>query len=68
MTLRSYFGEQNSTLGSVVPLAMFLIMSFVASSFQVCPIDSFGTPPPQVITPSGDVLIGESNHNYNPEI
>ena len=25
MTLRSYFGEQNSTLGSVVPLAMFLL-------------------------------------------
>ena len=23
MTLRSYFGNQNSTLGSVVPLAMF---------------------------------------------
>ena len=23
MTLRSYFGKQNSTLGSVVPLAMF---------------------------------------------
>ena len=24
MTSRSYFGEMNSTLGSVVPLAMFL--------------------------------------------
>ena len=23
LTLRSYFGKQNSTLGSVVPLAMF---------------------------------------------
>ena len=26
MTLRSCFGKQNSTLGSVVPLAMFLII------------------------------------------
>ena len=26
---------------------------------QVCPLDSFGTPPPQVITPSGDLLVGE---------
>ena len=25
MTYRNYFGNQNSTLGSVVPLAMFLI-------------------------------------------
>ena len=25
MTSRSYFGEMNSTLGSVVPLAMFII-------------------------------------------
>ena len=27
MTLRSYFANQNSTLASVVPLAMFLISS-----------------------------------------
>ena len=26
MTSRSYFGKMNSTLGSVVPLAMFLFM------------------------------------------
>ena len=25
MTSRSYFGKMNSTLGSVVPLAMFLV-------------------------------------------
>ena len=30
MSLRSYFGKQNSTLGSVVPLAMFCF------SFVVC--------------------------------
>ena len=27
MTSRSYFGKMNSTLGSVVPLAMFYILS-----------------------------------------
>ena len=26
MTSRSYFGEMNSTLGSVVPLAMFTVL------------------------------------------
>ena len=26
MTSRSYFGKMNSTLGSVVPLAMFIFM------------------------------------------
>ena len=25
----------------------------------MCPLDSFGTPPPEVITPSGDLLVGE---------
>ena len=31
----------------------------VSKCTQVCPLDSFGTPPPQVITPSGDLLVGE---------
>ena len=29
MTQRSYFSKQNSTLGSIVPLAMFLIFLFL---------------------------------------
>ena len=39
MTLRSYFGKMNSTLGSVVPLAMFfllIIFFFDQSSFSLC--------------------------------
>ena len=34
MTLRSYFGKQNSTLGSVVPLAMFTKFSQHMDSLQ----------------------------------
>ena len=30
MTSRSYFGKTNSTLGSVVPLAMFVFCSYLA--------------------------------------
>ena len=35
---RSYFGKQNSTLGSVVPLAMFVIIRDVIAEkmFQSC--------------------------------
>ena len=29
MTSRSYFGKMNSTLGSVVPLAMFLLIAII---------------------------------------
>ena len=32
MTSRSYFGKMNSTLGSVVPLAMFI---FIKSKVQI---------------------------------
>ena len=32
MTQRSYFGKENSTLGSVVPLAMFLVILYWPNS------------------------------------
>ena len=34
MTKISYFGKQNSTLGSVVPLVMFIIMFKALKFFQ----------------------------------
>ena len=37
----------------------------VSKCSQVCPLDSFGTPPPQVITPSGDLLVGELILTYS---
>ena len=36
MTQRSYFGKQNSTLGSVVPLAMFVLSTVSAAKAWLC--------------------------------
>ena len=36
MTSRSYFGKMNSTLGSVVPLAMFERWEWVLRKFEAC--------------------------------
>ena len=41
MTYRSYFGSQNSTLGSVVPLAMFVLREFVGAWDGVMVIITF---------------------------
>ena len=35
MTLISYFGKQNSTLGSVVPLAVFIFQVFCADKDNI---------------------------------
>ena len=34
MTSRSYFGKMNSTLGSIVPLAMFILAALVLAKSQ----------------------------------
>ena len=38
MTYRSYFGKQNSTLGSVVPLSMFI---YFVEKIIYLPVDKF---------------------------
>ena len=47
-------------IGSQVNLFNLLkTFKLINRRIQVCPLDSFDTPPPEVITPSGDLLVGK---------
>ena len=57
MTSRNYFGEMNSTLGSVVPLAMFNVKVLRRSNLMFVYIEKFAT---REIWSEGKIIFGKS--------
>ena len=69
MTSRSYFGKMNSTLGSVVPLAMFLLTGRQILFSKICQLMKQLFHVPNIILDAvdddGDYAGDDADDNYD---